>query len=91
MGCEQRSDDDRRNERIAKSEGQQSAKEKWHGSGKKPEDDRPGLSPAEKGNVDLEPGGKHQQQLAQLGEKVRNRPVLTEEAEHVRPQRAPEK
>jgi hypothetical protein len=39
----------------------------------------------------LEPGGKHQQQLAQLGKEVRNRPVLTEEAEHVRPQSDPEK
>jgi hypothetical protein len=51
------------------------------------EDDRPGLRPAEEGNVDLEPGGKHQQQLTQLGEEARNRPLLTEEAEHVRPQR----
>jgi hypothetical protein len=91
VGCEQRSDDDRRNDRIAKTEAQQGAEEQWHGGGKKPEGDRPGLGLAEEGNVDLEPGGKHQQQLAQLGKEVRNRPMLTEEAQHVRPQSDPEK
>ena len=91
MGCEQRSDDDRRNQRIAKTEGQQSAEKQWHGGGEKAEDDRAGLSLAEEGNVDLEPSGKHQQQLAQLSKEVRNRPVLSEETEHVWPQSDPEK
>jgi hypothetical protein len=54
--------------------------------GEKPEGDRTGPSLAEEGNVDLEPGGKHQQQLAQLAEEARDRPVLTEKAEHVWPQ-----
>jgi hypothetical protein len=53
---EQRSDHDRRNERIAKTEAKQGAKEQWHGGRKQAEDHRPGLRPAEEGNIDLEPG-----------------------------------
>jgi hypothetical protein len=76
VGCEQGSDDDRRNERIAKTEAKQSAEEQWHGSGKNAKDDRPSLGPTEEGNVDLEPGREHQQQFLKLGEEIRNRPTM---------------
>jgi hypothetical protein len=44
------------------------------------------LRPAEQSDIDLEPGREHQQQFAQLGEEVRDRPVLAKKAEHVWPQ-----
>src|SRR4029077_8350158 len=91
MGCEERSDDDRQNEGIAKTEAEQGSEEQRHDGGKKAEDDRSRLRPAEQGYIDLEPGREHQQQFAQLGEEIRNRPVLAEETEHVRSQRNPEK
>src|SRR5208282_4831909 len=72
VGCKQRSDDDRRNKRIAKTEAEQSAEKQWHRGVNKAKDDRAGLRPAEEGDVDLEPGREHQQQFAQLTEEVRN-------------------
>jgi hypothetical protein len=39
VGCQQRSDDDRRNEGIAKAETKQRSEEQWYGGGKKAEDD----------------------------------------------------
>jgi len=50
-GCEQRSDDDRRNKGIAETETKQGAEEQWHGGGNKAEDDRAGLRPAEQGYI----------------------------------------
>ena len=48
------------------------------------------MRPAEQGNIDLEPGREHQQQFAEFGKELRNRPLLAEEAEDVRPKSNPE-
>ena len=41
---------------------------------------------AEELDVDLETGGEHQQQLAQIRKEVGDRSILTEQAEHMRPE-----
>jgi hypothetical protein len=89
MRCDQRSDDDRGNESITKSERKQGAEEQWHAGGDQAEDDRPGLSLAEESDVDLEAGGEHQQQLAELGKEVGDGSVLAERTKDMRTQRTP--
>ena len=85
MRREQGSDDDRRDESIAEHEAHRRAQQERDPRGDETEADGPALGLPKERQVDLQTGDEHEQQLSQLRQELRNRPLFPEDAKHMGP------
>ena len=74
----QRADQECSQPGVASQNGDRCTNRKWNGKRQKTKHQRPSSGASKLGQIDLRPGKKHQQQLANLGKEIGNRTPVGE-------------
>ena len=85
MRCEQRADDDGRNNPVAERQTKHRAEHLRHNGRDEAENDAAGLCLSKKINVDLKAGCKHQHQPPEIAEELHDWVVHRSDVKNVRP------